>query len=1189
MFLKRLETIGFKSFAERITIEFVPGITTIVGPNGSGKSNVIDAIRWVLGEQSARALRGKRMEDVIFQGSETRNPLNFAEVSLVLNNEAGQLPIEYQEVKVTRRVYRSGESEFLINKQPCRLKDIVDLFTDTGLGRESFSIVGQGKIDEILSSKAEERRAVFEEAAGVMRYKRRKEEATYKLQETEDNLSRVEDIIHEISQQIEPLKAQAEVAKRYQDLEKELAEKEISLFVTEISQLYIRWQALLEEIDRDSMKLLEEETEVQAFEARLLQRREEVEALESKIQSLHARLVDITEKVEQTEAKRQLHLEQTKHREENKQTLTAEKASLLRALEALEERIKKESHQVKHTQLVLTSLQEEIREVESSLYSRQDQLVEQIESLKSDLIEYLNEQAVLHNENRALTERLRRIDARLHSEKERKDTYQSEFDALKEKSESLHEELRKKAAQVSEYKNRKSEIEGKLLEEEERLARMQAELYRLQEQRTKYRSRQEVLEEMKMNFQGFAYGVKEILQAKQRGELNGVIGPVIDLIEVPERFIQAIDTILGQQAQFVVVPDDATARQVIAWLKRENKGRATFLPLKSIIPRTLPAQVQQLVSREPGFIGIANDLVDVEPGYRKVVDHLMGNVIVTENLITANQIAAKTNRRYRIVTLEGDVVFPGGSISGGAQRKRQGSLFSREREWQQLKERITQIEQALSKGLREKEGREGQLLQGRQEVEQLTSSLESLERECEALTRQVQQLDFTLESLQGQLTGFAYQEQEYEEEAVRVKEGLKENTQRLTSLTEQIDGTKQRIESMTEEREKLLENKTKNEKRLHELQIKRTEQQERAKYFEETLHGLAEEKSRLQEKFREITEQLKEIAKVEEQMEHIEEIEATLQNYRDKRVSIQREITDLQEKRKSSLQAIEDGNRELDGRRKILNEAKQVLQDKEVEAGRLDVQLENRLQTLQERYTITFEKAEKTYPKVEDIEAQEKKVQHLRQKIRALGTVNLGAIEEYERLKERESFLNRQREDLLEAKDTLYEAIERMDKEMITRFKRTFESIQEAFTEVFSQLFGGGHAELVLTNPDNYLETGIDIVARPPGKKLKTLELLSGGERALTAIALLFAILRARSVPFVILDEVDAALDEANVDRFASYLKRFSEESQFVVISHRKGTMEKADALYGVTMQESGVSRFVSVRLEEADDLVQSS
>lgn len=1189
MFLERLETIGFKSFAERVTIEFVPGITTIVGPNGSGKSNIIDAIRWVLGEQSARSLRGQRMEDIIFQGSETRNPLNFAEVSLVLNNENGQLPIEYQEVKVTRRVYRSGESEFLINKQACRLKDIVDLFTDTGLGRESFSIIGQGKIDDILSSKADERRAVFEEAAGVMRYKRRKEQAAYKLAETEDNLDRVEDIIHEISQQIEPLRKQAALAKKYKALHARLTDKEIALLITEIDELYDEWNRLLKKIETDKMQHIEQQTKLQQFEARIVKKREQSEQLETKINSLQTRLLNITEQLEQTEGKRNVLIEQQKHREENKNNLLIEQENLQTELTETKERIGEEQHKLNIVVQKLKELSSAMTEIESKLYTRHDEISEEIEELKSDYIELLNDKAVLKNEDKALMKRKSQINRSLeHHEHNHVD--------LKERSEVIASErqevltsLERKKLMITNHKQSLEQLTTKITNETKDFELEQERWYKVNDEITKLSSRKEMLIEMKKNFQGFAHGVKEILQANKKGQLNNIIGPVIDLIEVPSRYMVAIDTILGGQAQYVVVPDDRTARVTIDWLKRENKGRATFLPLQSIVPRYLSNNVKNSIQHERGFIGLANELVQVDPAYEQVADHLMGNVIVTESLRDANVIAEKTNRRFRIVTLAGDVVFPGGSISGGAQRKRNFSLFTREKEIDELTKQLNEYNGTRAIIKENVTKIKATIAEMNQKVATITEQLTTTEEQYQQLFNKQNEFNIKGQSLDDQMSAYRYQRDEYIEEQQSLKKQLAENKAALTKSTEKIKIVEQSIETKTKEQERLLFDKQANEQKLHGLQLENAEYQERYKNDHERLTILKQSYETTEHKINEVVENLQQIATLEQTMESLSTVKANIEQYREERISASQRINELQQDRREKLQKIEDETHELKSQQKLHEQFSMSLQEKEVEAGRLDVKLENRLQTLQKEYTITHEKASEMYEKVTDVAEVSGQVNEIKAEIRSLGTVNLGAIEEYDRLSERESFLNEQRDDLIDAKETLYDAIKKMDEEMITRFKATFESIQAAFTVVFKQLFGGGNAELVLTEPDNYLETGIDIIARPPGKKLKTLELLSGGERALTAIALLFAILRARPVPFVILDEVDAALDEANVERFARYLRTFSEESQFVVISHRQGTMEVADALYGVTMQESGVSRFVSVRLEETDDLVTSS
>lgn len=1189
MFLKRLETIGFKSFAERVSVEFVPGITAIVGPNGSGKSNVIDAVRWVLGEQSAKSLRGQKMEDIIFQGSDTRKPLNFAEVTLVLNNENGLLPIEYQEVTVTRRVYRSGESEFFINKQPCRLKDIVDLFTDTGLGRESFSIIGQGKIDEILSSKADERRAVFDEAAGVMRYKKRKEEAAFKLKETEDNLSRVEDIIHEIEQQLEPLKIQSDIAKQYKALKKRLTEKEVSLLVTEIDELHEKWTDLLQEIENEKLAQLQQQTSIQQLNAAVEKKRNESKVLESDINELQQRLLEVTETLEQTEGKRNVLIEQQKHREENKHHLLEEKEAIMNELDETEKRISFENGQLADITKRLQQLKNEIKVLENKLSLTSEKMEEEIEALKTDYIDLLNGRAVLNNEQKS-------IEARLEQIKRSYEQHEMEHRGLIEQVEKIHQEnetiqtaIERKRKTIRELERQLNDLNVNMETLEEAIALKQRKWYEWNEHVAKLSSRKEMLLEMKKNYQGFAYGVKEILQAGKKGVLKNIVGAVIDLIDVPAKYMTAVDTILGFQAQYIVVPDDETARNIIYWLKKEKKGRATFLPLQSIVPRQLPVPIRRTVENEPGFVGIASELVKIDAQYKIVADHLMGNVIVAETLDTANRIAELTERKYRIVTLEGDVVHPGGSISGGAQRKKNVSLFTREKELHELAVQIERYAKDLSQLKREWTNDNNQLKQLKLEIAKTTESLKQEELALQKLLNAKSEHDVKAQSYADRINAYEFQKHEYEQEQASLTKQLAENRSQLEKIEQEIKTVERKIEEKTNEKNILQQNEEQNRKKLHELELKNAKQKERLKNQEEKVASLIDARNSLKRKLAETEENLRQIDEFENQMEKIEEMEEKIEALRSERIDLTDRIAELQRLRKMKLQEIEDDEREATTQRKLFDQQQALLQEKEIEANRLDVMLENRLQTLQKQYTMTYEKAAATYEKVTNAKQVRQEVNELKNEINKLGTVNLGAIDEYERLSERAAFLNDQRNDLIEAKNTLYNAIKQMDEEMISRFKSTFETIQENFTIVFKQLFGGGDAELILTDPDNYLETGIDIVARPPGKKLKTLELLSGGERALTAIALLFAILRSRPVPFVILDEVDAALDEANVERFASYLKSFSKESQFVVISHRKGTMEQADALYGVTMQESGVSRFVSVKLEEADELVKSS
>lgn len=1181
-----METIGFKSFAERVQIEFVPGVTAIVGPNGSGKSNIIDAIRWVLGEQSARALRGQKMEDIIFQGSDTRKALNFAEVSLVLNNENGHLPIDYQEVNVTRRVFRSGESEFFMNKQACRLKDIVDLFTDTGLGRESFSIIGQGKIDEILSSKADERRAVFEEAAGVLKYKQRKQRATYKLTETESNLDRVKDIIHEISQQMGPLKEQSQIARKYQSLKAQLTDKEISLFVTEIEQLHEEWNAILLVIENKKQEEIAKKTEIQKREANITKERQHLQTLEQELTTLQNNVLHITERLEQDEGKRNVLLEQKKHQQENKQKLFTEKLLLEQQIADTKQSISTELGQLTKIKQTLQTITKEIKQIESKLLGGVDTVKTKIEDLKSDYIEHLNKQAVLQNECTTWKKQMNQIEKKIVREQaEHHEILQKEKNILQLGHE-ISSTLSTLEDEITASESALQTAKTKVSNERKTYEDMQNKLFAGNEQIARLSSRLEMLIEMKESFQGYAYGVREILRANNAGILEQIDGAVIDLIQVPTKYMTAIDTILGAQAQYIVVPSDEVARKTIHWLKKENKGRATFLPLQSIVARHIPDSVRQSIHQHPGFLGIASELIEIAPAYNKVTNHLMGNVIVTKTLEDANHIADLTNRRYRIVTLEGDIVFPGGSMSGGAKRKANQSLFTREKEMSELKGKIAEF-------MNRAKQYEQKVTEKKNTIDELEHSLilqeDKIKKSKELLQKQqTEKSEWIImkKSVQDQLTTYRFHVQQFEEEKQMLSNNYKQTSKQLREITELIKQSEQKITQLTNEQQLIEKNEKRLQVDLHQLQLKSTELEERKRNHEEKNSMLKKQLEDLEKDYQKVMVEMQNIVQAEQNKLSETELTNQIESYRNERQETTAEIKSVRHERQKKLQWVEDEITNLQAEQRLHEQFVRAIQEKEVQANRLDVMLDNLLNALQVEYVTTYENAAKTYEKVADVDSAKQEVKELKGSIERLGTVNIGAIEEYERLTERYNFLKEQEQDLIEAKQTLYDAIKEMDEEMATRFKAMFEKIQSAFTDVFKQLFGGGNAELVLTDPTNYLETGIEIVARPPGKKLKTLGLLSGGERALTAIALLFAILKARPVPFVILDEVDAALDEANVERFGAYLNSFSDESQFIVISHRKGTMEQADALYGVTMQELGVSRLVSVRLEDADEVV---
>ncbi|WP_099158065.1 chromosome segregation protein SMC [Virgibacillus ndiopensis] len=1188
MYLKRLESVGFKSFAERINVDFVPGVTAVVGPNGSGKSNITDALRWVLGEQSARSLRGSKMEDIIFQGSDTRKPLNVAEVTIVLDNSDKAVPLDYEEVSVTRRVYRSGDSEFYINKQSCRLKDIVDLFMDSGLGREAFSIISQGKVEEILSSKAEERRTIFEEAAGVLKYKQRKKKAEYKLAETQENLNRVEDIIHEIEQQIDPLEQQAETAKEYLKQKDRLKEQEVSLLIAEIEQLHEEWQSLLADIDKEKMNEIELKTIIQQKEAKLENERQHIQELDEQIDTLQTKLLSLTQELEQHEGRKQVLNERIKHFAENKAELETQQNEASDRMERIKNELTEEKAKLSDITAKRNETKQIVQQIEAKLTTEKENIADQIEELKTEYIEYLNNQAAKRNEKQSIGQQLQQISVKKDRQAEKFSDLLTSRDELDQKQKHTNNDLLKQQQQFQDKEISIKQLKGELDHNRKLFQESQTKLYQGYQYLEKLKSKKEMLEEMKEDFQGFFFGVKEVLRAREERKLEAIHGAVIELVDVPKEYITAIETVLGGQAQHIVVQDDVAARKAIAWLKKNNKGRATFLPLGSIQPRYITKDVLAKVENHQGYVGIAANLISCDEKFKKAIDHLMGHVVIAKTLKDANEIAKIVMRRYRIVTLDGDVVNPGGSMSGGAQKKTNQSLFTRDKDLQEITIKLDEFqEKAITF--------ENKVKEQKQTIEKQEANLETQQNELtieqqalQKLQSEHNEIELKLAQLNENLTLYDQDKQQFDSDTdelqkrdFKLSEELSEIERHLTSIQKQID-------ELSEQDSQFKENQEQLQHEFHQYQVTLAEQEERLKSQREKTNGLQSQVDELNGQYDQFTQRLEELVELKQSEVTEEEIDEQIKEKQVAKDKITAEIQQKRADRSERTQLIQDQERELKEENKKHQDYIQVIQRKEVRANRLDVDLENRLSHLQNEYTLTFERAKETYKKATDTEQAKNNVKQIKQSIERLGTVNLGAIDEYERISERYTFLSAQRDDLVQAKQTLHTVIGEMDEEMENRFETTFSAIKAEFEIVFKELFGGGRAELKLTDPKNLLETGVDIVAEPPGKKLQHLGLLSGGERALTAIALLFAILRVRPVPFCVLDEVEAALDEANVARFAKYVKVYSEHTQFIVITHRKGTMEEADVLYGVTMQESGVSRLVSVRLEDTKELVKA-
>ncbi|MFG6148944.1 chromosome segregation protein SMC [Halobacillus sp. B23F22_1] len=1188
MFLKRLDTVGFKSFAERISVEFVSGVTSVVGPNGSGKSNITDAIRWVLGEQSARSLRGAKMEDIIFAGSETRKALNMAEVTLTLNNEQQTLPLDYEEVSVTRRVYRSGESEFYINNQSCRLKDIVDLFMDSGLGREAFSIISQGKVEEILSSKAEERRSIFEEAAGVLKYKQRKKKAEHKLFETQENLNRVEDIIHELDTQLEPLKEQASIAKDYLDKKDELKNIEVSLLITQIEDAHQKWEEILKSLESVKKEEAELKEALQKNDASIEEKRDHILALDESLEDLQETLLSLTREFENIEGKKELMKERHKHFSENKAKLEEEYEELSAEVLSLEKSVYQEKMKLDTFKQEKLETKKQIKQTTEALHQGAEDTEAQIEDYKSDYIDLLNAQAAKRNEKQSLERQVEQIDSK-------KGIQQGKFKELDEERHQLHSALSEINEQLEQQISQRKEIEATLKDlqqqsnqDENSYQEWQQKLYQGYQYLEKLRSKKEMLEELKEDFSGYFQGVREILKSRESAQIGGIEGAVLEVIDIPSHLITAIETSLGAQAQHVIVKDEQSGRHAIQWLKQNNKGRATFLPLSTIQPRTVPSHAASKLSSQKGYIGVAADLIQYKDHYSPAIKHLLGHIVIAESLEDANVIANVLNRKFRIVTLDGDVVNPGGSMSGGAQKKSNQSLFTREKELQELVEKIASFDEK-AKGVEQKvQALKHSVQNHHQQMEDLQTQLNKVKDEEFESQSYKRELNIKVQHLNDQLAIYDQDQSQYIDDKKQVDERLLALDEELNDLNGKLEDIQKKIDHLTKTKERQKEDEDKLRERHQELKMKRVEHDSNVTNQQEKTDRLENELLKLQSLVKQNRQSYHQLIEVSESNETEEELEEKMSITKRRKEDTSQLIQERRQERNNLSHSVQEEEKELKEKQRVHQNFVQDIQQKEVKANRLDVELENMLEYLQNEYVTTFEKAQGEFPRVDDIEQASTQVKLIKKAIDELGTVNLGAIDEYDRIVERYDFLSGQQSDLQEAKDTLHSIISEMDHEMKRRFEDTFTKIKEEFGEVFKDLFGGGQADLKLTNPDDLLETGVDIVAQPPGKKLQNLSLLSGGERALTAIALLFSILRVRPVPFCVLDEVEAALDEANVNRFAKFLKEFSQQTQFIVITHRKGTMEESDVLYGVTMQESGVSKLVSVRLEETKELMEA-
>ncbi|MGQ7365162.1 chromosome segregation protein SMC [Streptococcus suis] len=1177
MYLKSIEMQGFKSFADKTKVVFDRGVTAVVGPNGSGKSNITESLRWALGESSAKSLRGGKMPDVIFAGTENRNPLNFASVVVTLDNSSGFIVNKNKEIKVERHIYRSGDSEYLIDGQKVRLRDIHDLFMDTGLGRDSFSIISQGRVEAIFNSKPEERRAIFEEAAGVLKYKTRKKETESKLAQAQGNLDRLDDIIYELDNQVKPLEKQAQTAKKFLELDGQRKELYLDVLVAQLSlgkEKLSEKEAELESVKTELTSYYKQRSELEQENQSLKEKRHRLSVQLDREQAV---LLDVTKLISDLERKIEVHKLESSQNESSRQEAQARLENLLTRREQLEEQIEQKQGVLEQLENSLSSLKEDIAAVDREIsYFSED---------PDQVLDYLREQYVaLMQEEAEASNRLTKIQqdianqislsesksedlARLQTEKQ---TAQEELDKSRKSLEEADHELRQL---LERYQTKKSELD----QVQATYQSEQGRLFDLLDQLKGKQARQSSLEAILKNHSNFYAGVKAVLQ--EAPSLGGIIGAVSEQLTFDTRYQTALEIALGGASQNVIVEDEATAKRAIAFLKEKRQGRATFLPLTTIKPRQLSGQQISLLESSDGFLGLASDLVTYQPNLDVIFQNLLGTIAIFDTIDLANKAARATKFQVRMVTMDGAEIRPGGAFAGGSNRNNSTTFIKPE-----LDALLGEIAE-LSGQLQEQESL---VAAKKTSLDQTREALETIKADGEEARLNQQSARIHQEQAENRLAQLSVQYDlqmsqvsptiltELDEEATKEAANVQALNEKKIALEQQINQVRDNRDSIQESLQKLQTQKG-------QLTLVQAEATSQLRFEQIDLRRLQEEKATT-EKDIAILEDLINQKVVALEDTTIELLEEQLQAASDKQSQTNQILIRL----KFELE-------DIDGQFEDLEERLQQARTKNDDLIRKQAKLESDceqagdtlrtlLGNLTEHFKLSFEAAQSQAKAVENLASAEQNLKNLERAIRALGPVNLDAIEQYDEVNNRLTFLNEQRTDILSARDLLLDTIHEMDDEVKERFKVTFEAIRESFKQTFKQMFGGGSADLILTETD-ILTAGVEISVQPPGKKIQSLNLMSGGEKALSALALLFSIIRVKTIPFVILDEVEAALDEANVKRFGDYLNRFDKESQFIVVTHRKGTMAAADAIYGVTMQESGVSKIVSVKLKDMEKL----
>lgn len=1181
MYLKSIEIQGFKSFANKILFEFHNGITGIVGPNGSGKSNVADAVRWVLGEQRVKQLRGGSMQDVIFAGTEMRKPQGFAYVAITLDNSDHQLSIDYDEVTVSRRLYRSGESEYRINGSACRLKDINELFYDTGIGKEGYSIIGQGQIDKILSGKPEERRELFDEAAGIVKFKRRKAIAQKKLEDEKQNLVRVTDILTELEKQVGPLARQSETARKYLSLKEELKTYDVNLFLMEAEVLRSQLGELekkeaivsgdLKETMEQSEALKSEyqqlEQEIAGLDTEILEERGKLSQAEMRKGSLEGQINVIREQINSE----RMHAEHIRSRIQAIVQDAEEKSSQIA--------LYREEHAGIASEEEISRKRQE--EAEAGLMHRDEQLMlldQKLEEAKSSIIAGLNEKASLTAKQQRYETMLEQVQVRRSEVAQKILKFKSDESVQDEQLQEALKKLAKAQEEQEALASAQTECEEQLAFYEQEQRRLTKNLNDQQHEYHTASTRLESLRNLAERYEGYGNSIRRVMEVRDR--VHGIRGVVADLVTTEKEYETAIETALGGSIQNVVTDSEQTAKQLIEYLKKNRYGRVTFLPLTSIGGGSGFSRPEAL--KEPGVIGLASELVYVKPEYQVLAKYLLGRVVVADTIDHAISLAKKYKYTLRIVTLEGELLSAGGSMTGGAF-KNSSNLLGRKREIEELEAVCRKALSAADSIEKEQKLNEGLMTEKQEELEELKNRRHQVSLVQNTHQMSVSQLEDKKEEIRESYQDLNLENRQLEAQLREIEETKKKLEQAATQLTAQNEETNSQIEQMAVWMDEDRKNREEAARGLEEIRLEAAALKQKVDFVKENIRRVETELKKLKEEKEEleagssasgeaVSARQKEIERLKEEIVHAEEEKEQLENSVKSRSSLKEEKASRQKAFFSRREELSERTGQLDKELYRIQGQKEKLEEKQ----------ESQINYMWNEYELTYSTAlPLKNPELTVLTDVRKGIEQLKASIRALGNVNVNAIEDYREISERYEFMKNQHEDLVQAEAALLQIIEELDTGMRRQFQEKFREIRQEFDRVFRELFGGGHGTLDLQEDEDILEAGIQIIAQPPGKKLQNMMQLSGGEKALTAISLLFAIQNLKPSPFCLLDEIEAALDDSNVDRYAGYLHKLTKNTQFIVITHRRGTMVASDRLYGITMQEKGVSTLVSVNLIE--------